>query len=254
MSKLKKSKKKYKGVRYIARVLQKYGGKKYKGNYKNALNKSREVLSTLQQKGQKVKVSNILDVTRKKRNIPKLFYKLAKPEPYFRLIQYPTYIKDTTKEITFISEVFNLGTLSVEGGEKPNYNDTFSSFVNFSNKEMGAEGKNSSDEITIYVVCTQPLKDKNNKWVSKIITVDPKGDPYDFGFKPSLEPTKGLPQQQPGKQQAIPKEIKSEKVRQKELELKIEKEKSRQLAMQLFLNKDITKLEYKEMIQQINKK
>ena len=77
----KKIKKKYKGIRYIAKVLQKYGGKKYKGNYKQALTKSKEVLKQLQGQGQKIRVNNILQVTRKHRvtkpvkQKPLLFYK-----------------------------------------------------------------------------------------------------------------------------------------------------------------------------------
>lgn len=257
----KQRQKKYKGVRYIAKVLQKYGGKKYKGNYKQALTKSREVLKQLQDQGQKVKVKSILQVTRKHRvtitqkQKPLLYYKLSKAEPYFDLINYPNYINSTTNEITFRSSIFNIGVEEVEGGTKPAYKDTFSSFVNFGNKEMSAGKISSSDEVQIFIKCTEPEQDKDGNWFSEIISVDLNGDPYEFGFEPKepvdyFKPIEYEPSKEKVKSK---KQVKSEQEKIKELDLKIKKEENRSLAMKLFLDGKITKKEYKDMIADINK-
>ena len=257
----KKIKKKYKGIRYIAKVLQKYGGKKYKGNYKQALTKSKEVLKQLQGQGQKIRVNNILQVTRKHRvtkpvkQKPLLFYKLAKGEPYFDLVNYPTYINSSTNEITFISSIFNIGVEEIQGGTKPSYKDTFSSFVNFGNKEMSIGKISSSDEIPIFVKCTEPEQDKNGNWFSEIISVDQNGDSYDFGFEPTgpidyFKPIEYEPSKEKVKSK---KQVKSEQEKIKELDLKIKKEENRTLAMKLFLDGKLTKKEYKELIADINK-
>jgi len=259
MAKQKKNKK-LKGVRYIAKVLKKYGGKKYKGNYKLALEKSKEVLQQIKSKGEKVKVSSILDKTRKHRTpkaekkvqAPLLFYKLSSPEPYFTLVDYPTYIYNTTSEITFVSDIFNLETEEVEGSQRPNFRKTFSGFVNFLNKEINDRTK----AYDYRVVCTPPEFNKElNRWESKIIPIDPEGEENDFGYEPTIG-TGGEDKTLKTKQKpapATPKKQKSDFEVAKEIDLKIEQEKSRQLAMQLFLNDKISKLEYKEMIDAINK-
>ena len=259
MAKQKKNKK-LKGVRYVAKVLKKYGGKKYKGNYKFALEKSKEILQQIKSKGEKVKVSSILDKARKHRiakaeeklKAPLLFYKLTTPEPYFTLVDYPTYIYDTTSEITFVSDIFNLETEEIEGGQRPPFRKTFSGFVNFLNKEI-------TDRTRAYdyrIICTPPVFNKELKrWESKIIPIDPEGEEDNFGYEPSTGP-EGEDKTFKTKQKptpATPKKQKSDFEVAKEIDLKIEQEKSRQLAMQLFLNDKISKLEYKEMIDAINK-
>jgi hypothetical protein len=260
--KIKKQRKKQKGIRYIAKVLQKYGGKKYK-KYSAALEKSRSVLSQIKDQGEKVKVVTVLDKVRKhraetvrKKVKPELFYRLRSPEPYYTLIDYPTYINDTTNEITFISEISNEGISEIKAGTKPEYKDTFSSFVNFGNKQMSSMRISSSDEITIFVMATEPEK-IDGKWISRIISVDESGEEYDFGFSPQPEST--LPKEviEPAKKKKGEKPTqkleKSDQEKIRELDLKILKEKSRQQANEMFLKGLYNKKEYKDEIDRINK-
>jgi len=252
--KKRKYKKKYKGTRYIAKVLQKYGGKKYK-KYSDALSKSRSVLQELNAKGQKVRVSNILDVTRKHREPkerPRLLPNLQSPQPYFALTDYPTDIFRTSSEITFISDLFNKDVEEIQGGERPSYRKYFSGFVNHLNKTI-KERENAYD---FRVVCTPPEYDKKNKkWISKIIAIDPDGEETDFGY----EPTTGLeggPEitPPPSKKEPKPTKInKSDEERIKELDLKLTKEKSIQQVRELFLKGLINKKEYKDEIDRISK-
>lgn len=260
--KIKKQRKKQKGVRYIAKVLQKYGGKKYK-NYHVALEKSRSVLSQIKDQGEKVKVKTVLDKVRKhraetvkKKVKPELFYRLRTPEPYYALIDYPTYINDTTNEITFISDIFNEGVEEIKAGTKPEYKDTFSSFVNFANRQMSSMRISSSDEITIFVMATEPEKIKG-RWISKIISVDESGEEFDFGFTPQIGSTLPKevvePTQKKKGEKPTEKQQKSEQEKIKELDLKILKEKSRQQANEMFLKGLYNKKEYKDEIDRINK-
>lgn len=252
MSRRKKTPQKKKGVRYIARVLQKYGGKKYK-KYSDALVKSRSVLQDLQSKGEKVKVKTVLGVTQKHRvkKRPELYYKLQAPEPYFSLIDYPVYINNTTNEITFVSDLFNTQTNEVQGGQKPQFKESFSQFVGFLNKKI-------TDRTQAYdyrVMATPPEQDpQTKKWVSKIIAIDPDGQPTTFQFTPTPVQTIGKRAAKPiPKQQPQPKREKSEQEIIKELDLKILKEKSRQQANEMFIKGLYSKKEYKDEIDRINK-
>jgi hypothetical protein len=257
-------KKKFKGTRYVANVLRKYFKKKYP-TYTAALPKAREVTEQLKSRGLRFTIKNVELLVRKHRpkkeaptaKAPELFYKLKNAVPYFNLVDYPTYIHDTTDEIHFISGLFNADVDSVQGGKRPSYSKTFSEFVNFANKQI------NPDEYTFeYLVQALPPQwnKETKRWESKIATVTTDGDERDYGFEPSGEPsleaiekkispkpTKELPQK---KEQ--PPVAKSEKIIEKELELKISKEKSRQQANEMFLKGLLTKLEYKDEIRRIN--
>ena len=180
--KKRKYKKKYRGVRYIAKVLQKYGGKKYK-KYSDAIAKSKSVLSELESKGQKVKVSTVMGVVRtprKPKEQPKLSKIFLEPQPYFFLASdYPNEIFKTSNEITFFSDLFNSGVDEIQGGEKPSYKKNFSGFVNYLNKQI----KEREKAYDYRVMCTPLEYDKKNKrWVTKIIAIDPDGDDSDFDY------------------------------------------------------------------------
>jgi hypothetical protein len=261
----KKSTIKFKGTRYTAKVLNKYFSKKYP-NYSSALPKAREVYAQLKSEGKKPTTRNIFFIVRKHRvakptkQAPELFFKLQQPEQYYILTSYPSYIKTTTNEITFISDLFNVGVTQVQGGETINYRDTFQDFVNFGNKYSAERGLLDSSDIDIYIVCTPPeegMGDLKGKWVSKIITVDSGGHPSDFGFEPGkpIEFDEKLAQKQKAsKQQKVSEQIKEQVEVAK---IKEEAEKIRQeninSAMKLFSSGQISKLEFKDMIAIINK-
>lgn len=263
-----KSTKKFKGTRYVANVLRKYFKKKYP-TYSSALPKAREVYAQLKSEGKKVTVANVESLVRTKR-VPKqqkppveLFYKLKLASPYFELIQYPAYILTTTNQITFTSNLFNDGVTEVQGGQVVDYRETFSEFVNFCNRMHSQENISDSDEIKIFVMCTEPEKgtggDKN-QWYSRIISVNDTGLEEDFGFTPgpqnitSRQEKSITPKQQtqPKKQPIQPVSADVETLR-----IQADLEKTRQenirTAMQLFAQKAISKKEFKEMIAIINK-
>lgn len=257
MSKRKKIPKKQKGVRYIAKKLQKYGGKKYK-NYRDALAKSREVFSKLKESDQKVTVKNVLDLTRTHREPkekPRLFYKLTAPEPYFSLVDYSTYIHDTTPEVTFVSTLFNEGLKEIQGGQRPSYRKTFSGFVDYLNKKIPPSSRDQAYDYR--VMALPPEYDRVNKrWVSQIVGLDPDGEPTDFDYIPTIEPEGKAKKEAKEKKPLEPRPKKSEKTDTElaqELELKITKEKSIQQVRELFLKGLINKKEYKDEIDRISK-
>lgn len=263
-----KSTKKFKGTRYVAKVLQKYFKKKYP-NYKTALPKAREVFAQLQSEGKKITVANIEFLVRKHRTTkttkskaPELFYKLKQAAPYFELIQYPAYILTTTNQITFTSDLFNDGVLEIQGGDKVDYRETFSEFVNFCNKLHSQQRINDSDEIKVFVMCTEPEQGtgaNKNTWYSRIISVNDSGLEEDFNFEAG--PQNIAPQYTKSKQ---PKQKTQTTISQQPispdietLRIQSELEKTRQenirTAMQLFSSGQINKLEFKEMMAIITK-
>lgn len=256
--KIKKTKKKQKGVRYIAKVLQKYGGKKYK-NYSQALEKARSVLPQIKEKGEKVKVTTILDKSRKHRGKikPELYYKLQSPEPYWSLIEYPGWINNTTSEIIFVSEIFNKDIEELQGGELASFSSAFSNFVGHLNKKITDRG----DAYDYRVIALPPEQDpKTKKWISKIVSIDPSGEEDTFDFTPDGIPRKGEKIIKQPKKAKEEKRQKSEQEKVKELDLKILqeetkqiKEKSRQQANEMFLKGLYSKKEYKDEIERINK-
>lgn len=256
-----KKKKKFKGTRYVANVLRKYFKRKYP-NYNAALPKAREVVEQLKNSGQKFTVKNVQELVRKKRvkkeiipvtPKPLLFYKLTSLLPYFDLVDYPTYINDTTSEIYFVSDLFNEGVEETQGGKRPSYGKTFSGFVNFANKQIDPE------EYTEEYLITTTKPEWNNekqRWESRIITVNSEGNETDYGYEPSAPSTieeidskLKSPGETPKKTKPA---TKSEQYLEKELELKISKEKSRQQANEMFLKGLFTKVEYKAEIDRIN--
>jgi hypothetical protein len=264
-----KSKKKFKGIRYVANVLKKYFKKKYP-TYNSALPKAREVYTQLTSTGQKITVANIQFLVRKRRAVkpgekaPLLFYKLTSPEPYFELVKYSQYISVTTSEVYFISDIFNEGVDYIQGGTKSKYKDTFQGFVNFANRQASEKQITESDDIEIYVMCTKPEKGTGTlqgKWVSRIVTTDSSGTEQDFGYDPTAQTPTILQPEQPTEQPTatqIPKEPKKPTTPDVEvLKIQAQTEQTRQenlnLAMKLFGEGKITKLEYKDMVSEINK-
>lgn len=268
MKKVLKKKKKFKGTRYVANVLKKYFKKKYP-TYQSALPKAREVVEKLKESGQNFTVKNVEGVVRKhrikkgpieeifERKAPLLFYKLRTPLPYFDLQDYPTYINDTTSEVFFISEIYNKGVEDIQGGKRPKYDKTFQEFVNFVNKQISSESDEYTEEYLI-LTTTPEWSKENNRWESRIITVNSNGDETDYGYEPSapstIEEIDGkLPSERSKKEKPGKPTAKSEIIQEKELELKISKEISRQQANELFLKGLYTKKEYKDEIDRINK-
>jgi len=244
--------KKQRGVRYVAKVIKKYGGKKYK-NYQLRLEKSREVLSELKKSGDKVKVSTVMNLTRVHRKAPFISPELLEKREYYYLIDYDAFIHVSSDQITFKSDLYNAGVDEIQGRQRPAYEKTFSAFVNFANKETPPG--TSSEDIKIFVQTTPP-KFIKGKWTSFIISVSPDGEPYDFGYVPTEAPTQ-LPKREkpikPTKKSEKEEFVKSDRTKALELELKLSKEKSRQQATELFLKGLINKKEYKDEIDRINK-
>lgn len=270
-----KIKKKYKGVRYVAKVLKKYYPKRYK-NQREALGQAREVFQKLQTQGRKTRVVDILDLTRKHRGKPEvkkpeaptakplLFYKFFLDTYYFDLQNYPADIQSTTNEITFVSKLFNEGVTEIRGGSRPEYNKTFSSFVNYINKNL-----TSRDDAYEYLVKgTSPeWNPETQRWESRIISIDPTGEETDFGYRPT--PTKAPTKEEieeidkkiiePSKVEPSPKsESKSSREKELELELLIEKEKTaakkaenQKALIELFKDGLLSKEEFKDLMNKI---
>jgi hypothetical protein len=256
MAKKIKKKKKFKGTRYVANVLKRYFKKKYP-TYQSALPKAREVAQQLRDSGLRFTVKNVELLVRKHRppkppkQKPHLYYKLAGLSPYFELIDYAGYIKLTTDEIFFISDLFNVGVDEIQGGEKPSYKESFSGYVQFVNKEV----EDGEYESKYLVTCTPPeFNNENQRWESKIISTDSDGEEVDYGYEAvtdlvNFEPKTSKSKKQP---KAKPEKLQAPTETDKEIELK--RQENMQLAMKLFLNKDISKQEYKEMVAMINSK
>ena len=265
--KILKKKKKYKGTRYVAKVLNKYFKNKYP-NYSSALPKARELTGQLKASGQKFTVKNVESLVRTKRvkkevekqksKAPLLFYKLTSYLPYFNLVDYPTYINDTTSEIYFTSDLFNEGVEETQGGKRPSYSKSFSAFVNFVNKDIEEDTDEYNNEYL--VTCTRPEYNKElNRWESRIVTVNSNGEEIDYGYQPTEEPTISKIDQKLESESKTTRKTKEKPVDksdltiQKELDLKLSKETSRQQTNEMFLKGLLTKKEYKDEIDRINK-
>jgi hypothetical protein len=277
MAKIKK--KKLKGVRYISKVLVKYFPKKYK-NQRAASSTAKALFQELKDQGRKVRVTDILYISRKRRikpevkkstapeQVPPLFYKFYLDTYYFDLQDYPSFINSTSKEITFTSNLFNEGVTEVKGGSRPNYQKTFSGFVDFVNKNL-----KSRDEAYEYLVKGTPPEwnEEKQRWESRIISIDATGLETDFGYEPT--PPKPITKEEvekidqkikeEAKKEEKPKEkpekiTKSNRERELELELEVEKQKSENLRkenmkslMELFKSGAISKVEFKELMQNL---
>ena len=256
MAKKIKKTRKFKGTRYVAKVLKKYFKRKYP-TYKAALPKAREVAQQLRDSGLKFTVKNIEFLVRKHRppkptkEKPHLYYKLSSVSPYFELIDFPGYIKLTSDEIHFVSDLFNEETESIQGGEKPQYKESFSGYVSYVNKEI----EDGEYESKYLVTCTPPqFNDETKRWESRIISVDSDGEEVDYGYEPISDISFGTPssKKRKPKKQTPSKPINKDVIQALDKEIEYKRQENLQLAMKLFLNKEISKQEYKEMVATIN--
>ena len=264
----KKLGKKQKGIRYVAKVLNKYFKRKYP-NYTSALPKAREITQQFKENGTKFTVRNIFSVVRKpqvnkfQRNAPLLFYKLRQNIPYYEVVDYSTYIFDTSNEIFFKSELFNQEVETIQGGQRPSYRKTFSGFVNFMNKSVAKRGIASSDEIDCYVTTLPPIYDKQQKiWVAEIITITENGEPTDFGYE--SEPTdpsilsksytsKGKTEKTTKSAKQTPKALKTEKILLIEAEAERIKQENLKSVMDLYREGKINQETFETIIKNLNK-
>jgi hypothetical protein len=257
-------KKKFKGTRYVAKVLSKYFKKKYP-NYTAALPKARELTEQFKASGQKFTVKNVEYATRSRRvkplptipepepteKPPLLFYSLQKAHYFFELPNFPTYINDTTKEVTFVSDIFNEGIFEIQGGQSPSYTKVFSAFVNYVNKKITDRKQGYQFQV---ITLPPEFNKQTNRWEARIVSIDAKGIEDDFGYEPGAgTPTDEKPIK-PIKKTPTPEapSPKSEELTKLETELKLSKETSRQQANQMFLKGLINKKEYKDEIERIN--
>jgi len=259
-------KKKFKGTRYVAKVLSKYFKKKYP-NYTSALPKARELTEQFKSSGQRFTVKNVEYAVRTHRvkptaptpepapsvKAPYLFYSLQKSHYFFELPNFPTYINDTTKDVTFVSNLFNEGITEIQGGQRPSYSKVFSAFVNFINKKITDRKQGYQFRV---ITLPPEFNKETNRWESRIISVDGNDQEDDFGYEPGAgTPTDEKPIKPITKTPPSPPEApapKSEELTKLELELKLSKEQSRQEANQMFLKGLINKKEYKDEIDRIN--
>lgn len=186
-----KYKKKFKGVQYIAKALRKYQKNKYP-SYKKALPDARKFYETLKQNKETVKLDNIWNYSRQRRkrvqpaNAPKIDYNLLQLSNYFLLVDYPTWILRCSKELFFISDLWDVNYEPIQGGTLCDYNKYFAPYVNYINSMKGltdsADNRYATDW---YVTCTDPTFNPNTKqWESKIISVDEDGDITNYNFDP----------------------------------------------------------------------
>jgi hypothetical protein len=269
MSKKVRYKKKYKGTRYVAKVLNKYFKLKYP-TYNSALPKAREINSLLKLNGTKFTVKNVSSFIRKPqknkfiKQKPLLFYKLSQIIPYYEMIDYPTYIFDTTNEIYFTSDLFNEEVEIIQGGQRPSYKKTFQAFVQFMNKEQTFNNKRDSEDITCYIKALDPELDPvSKKWISKIISVTKSGEDYDFGYEKSINYIEGSAPGEPGLKRIAPNKSKLSKTTKPQQSLKKDQKsaenEARKLdlienAMKLYNENKINKQTFEIIIKNINKK
>jgi hypothetical protein len=208
MSKRKsKYKPKYKGVRYIAKALNKYQKGKYP-TYSSALPDARKFNSDIKSNDKKVKLSNIWELSRTKRKgsasksskasssvAPLVDKNLLDYSFFFELQDYPTWIARCPNDVYFISKITPDSAFDIQGGSVISYEEYFAPYVNFVNGmkalTMPEENRYETDWL---VMCTEPILNKVNKrWESKIISIDSDGKEFDYGFDsktPSLLATK----------------------------------------------------------------
>lgn len=265
------SSKRYKGVRYIANALRKYKGKRY-SNYNDALSKARELKVLLDSSGHRVLLKNIFPLVCKPKRlcVPELDSKLLELSYYFELSDYPTYISRVTNEVFFLSKLFPSGLNEIQGGSFPVYEDTFRFYVNYINSIKGKTDESEKRYESEWMVrCTLPVYNRSRKrWESEIISTDGTGDRFDYGFnrdKPE-SPSDGLVLSGVEKEDVKLKvsdsdlpSSKEEKIKDSEsLKLESQAELLRQenitTALKLFGEGKLTKLEFKELMQQIKRK
>ncbi len=194
MSKKKSSyKKKFKGVRYIAKALVKYQKGKY-SNYNKALPDARKFLSDLKSNEEKVNLKNLWKYSRTRRGTskkstssPDIDSKLKQLSFYFDLMDYPTWILRTTNKVYFTSDLIPDNLPPIQGGSSIDYSVYFAPYVNFINSMKSLTDPNDNRYETDWLVtCTEPFFNKSNKrWESKIISVDTNGNEFNYGFNPS---------------------------------------------------------------------
>ena len=254
------SKKKFKGVRYIALKLNKYFKKKYP-KYTDALPKAREIFEGFKSSGQKVTVKNIFGVTRKKQlnpftkkavpvtEAPELPPELAETSYFFELSDYPAKISTAPDNLFFRSTISPEGSEDIQGGTEIDYNQVyeeyFKDFVTYINKlKSMTDPALKIYEKEWFVRCTEPEFDKKaEKWISLIVATDANGEQDDtflnYGFDPT-EPTKqpdesllGLPSRvgvEPSDKKPLDGKKSSGEFKgttEQEFELKLTKEKAR---------------------------
>lgn len=182
------SQKNKKGVRYIAQSLVKYFGKKYP-KYTMALPKARELNKAFTKQKKKVGTKAIFEAMRKKRGTagaPALPTKLAEPQYYFFLSDYPMYITRCSNKLFFKSKLWKKSLGLIQGGSTPDYGTYFAPYVNYINglSQNYSPDDNPYDHEWL-VKCTQPVFNKNKKrWESEVISVDSNGDRAVYGFDP----------------------------------------------------------------------
>jgi hypothetical protein len=265
--------KKVKGVRYIASTLSTYFKKQYP-NYKVALPKARELFDSYKKSKTKVGTKAIFESIRKKRKgkevNPEIHPALLIPINYYDLVNYPTWIALSNKEVYFVSDLWAKHLPAIKGGTFPEYHEYFADIVNFLNDlAVVTEKRRSEEQDEWYVVATVPEFNKSKKrWESKIVTVDNNQNRTDVGFDPKEPKNKASQQQLPEQPKEVPsKREKAPETKEKapetttgksekqlELELKIAQEETKKekasAVKELFkaLNSGlITKAEFKEM-------
>lgn len=191
---------KYKGVKYIARALTKYQGKKYP-NYKKALPDAKKYLAELKSNKDKVTLKNLWKYSRKsKTTVSKTVGKGKQPiidknlldsSFYFELVDYSTWILRCSNTLFFTSNLIPSKLPAIQGGTVIEYDDYFAPYVNFIN---GMKALTNADdnryETDWLVTCTNPAwNNATKRWESKIISVDNSGNEFDYGFDRNI-PTK----------------------------------------------------------------
>jgi hypothetical protein len=181
---------KYKGVKYIAKELQKYFKKRYP-NYTSALPRARQILDSIISSGGRVGVKAIFELERRKQKnpaskkvtvpvvpiAPELDEGLATPTNYFLLNEYSNYMERGSTEIWYRSTISPLGLMDIQGGEtglgEETYEIYFSDYVNYINSLVRLTEDEEDKDYTQnwQVVCTQPeLDEETGRWISTIVS------------------------------------------------------------------------------------
>jgi len=188
-----KKRKQTKGVRYIAKVLNKYQKKKY-STYNSALPDARKILSEIKSKtgaDGRVNIKNIWQYSRSRRDkkedkIPYVHSDLLTADWYFNLKLYPSLIDASSNKVFFTSTLSPKNSPIIQGGTKVDYDQYFAAFVTYINKII-ANTDRSRYEAEFNVICTPPKQNPNkgNRWESTIQCIDEYGDQTNYGFDPN---------------------------------------------------------------------
>ncbi len=257
----KKRRSRYKGKAYIAKALTKYFKGKYP-NYRSALPRAGEIHAELKTKKQKVILKNIFPYERRKRGLRKaqiaLTPELANPTNYFNLANYPMWIARVSNKIYFESTLSPAGLDLIQGGTIPDYTTYFADYVNYINAMKGqSDPEENRYETEWMVVCTEPIKQPNGTYLSKIISLDGDGDPFDYGFdpnNPSVLPGQLVlstpePKPQPKPTTQVPGTAGT--VSKTAEDVEFERQKSMQDLMSLYREGLITKQEFNQYMDKI---